>query len=160
MALAQIVDLSGNDVVCNNILTGAATPGSLGTVKQGSLVRYALTGVNFNSASTDNQVAITLPSSIARYTVSSIILSNASASISTATVGVFTAAAAGGVTIAANQAITVTATAANTVNNAQSLTLTAATTTSFTSPTLFVRVGTAQGSAATADVVITLNVLT
>lgn len=152
------LDLSGNDVTVSSITTRALTPGSVGITERGPAY-FLAKGVNFNATNTDTSVAVTLPPGITRYAVSSVWLNNASASISTATVGVFTAAAAGGQTIAANQAITVTATATDTLNNAQALTLTAATTKAYNDTTLFVRVGTAQGSAATADVLITLTYL-
>jgi hypothetical protein len=151
-------DLSGNDVTVASITTRALTSGATGIVERGPSY-FLLKGVNFNSANTDNAVTITLPPGVARYAVASVWLNNASASISTATVSVRTGAGATGATIAAAQAITVTATATDTVNNAQSLTLTNAGTEAYNDLTLYVRVGTAQGSAATADVLITLTYL-
>lgn len=153
------IDLAGNDLTVNSISVRASTPGSAGTFERGPAY-YVLKGVNMNSATTDNSLTIQLPTGVSRYAVSSVWLNNASASISTATIGVFTAASAGGQTIAADQAITVTATATATNNNAQSLTLTHASTEAYSSTTLFVRVGTPQGSAATADVIVTVNYLT
>lgn len=123
-------------------------------------IRIALTGVNFNSANTDNPVTITLPTGISRYTVQAVKLSNASASISTATIGVFTATGGGGQTIAATQAVTVTATATDTVNNAQTLTITNSANEAYNDTTLQVRIGNAQGSAATADVILTIVPMT
>lgn len=123
-------------------------------------LRFTAKAVNFNSANSDTSVAITLPAGVARYAIDSVWLNNASTSISTATVGVFTGAGGGGQTIAANQAITVTAISTDANNNAQSLTLTHGTTEAYNDTTLFVRVGTAQGSAATADVIIYLKPLT
>lgn len=123
-------------------------------------LRFVATGINFNSANTDNAVSINLPVGVARYQIDSVRINNASASISTATVGVFTATGGGGQTIAANQAITVTATASDANNNSMSLTLTNANTEAYNDATLQVRVGTAQGSAATADVVIYITPLT
>lgn len=149
------VDLSGNDLIVSSITTRATTPGSAGVLERGPSY-FLLKGVNFNSANTDNAVSISLPPGISRYAVSSVWINNASASISTATVSVRTGAGATGATIAAAQAITVTATATDTVNNAQSLTLTNAATEAYNDTTLYVRIGTAQGSAATADVLITL----
>src|SRR6266576_3173052 len=82
-----------------------------------SAVILRLTGVNFNAANSDNPIAVSLPTGVTRYMVSAVLLSKASASISTATAGLFTAAAAGGVPIVnGGSAITVTATAANTNN--------------------------------------------
>lgn len=118
-----------------------------------AMLRYCAGGVNFNSANTDTPVQISpLPSS--RYVINGVYISNASASISTATVGVFTATGGGGQTIAADQAITVTAAASNTNNNAMQLSITNTNSMAYNSSSLQVRVGTAQGSAATADVCI------
>lgn len=149
------LDLSGNDIIVSSITTRATTPGATGVLERGPSF-YVLRGVNFNSANTDNALTVTLPTGVSRYAIGSVWLNNASASISTATVSVRTGAGATGATIAAAQAITVTATATDTVNNAQSLTLTNAGTEAYNDTTLYVRTGTAQGSAATADVIINL----
>ncbi len=113
--------------------------------------------VNFNSANTDTSIPITLPPGYTRYRVNQIIISGASASIGTATWGLFTAAAGGGVAIsAAGQATGVTSAAENTAANmavTAPATL-AQNTTSLNAATLFFRVGTAQGSPATATVTI------
>lgn len=152
------LDMSGNDLIVSSITTRALTPGAAGVLERGPAF-LVLKNVNFNSANTDNAVTFTLPPNVSRYAVASVWLNNASASISTATVSVRTGAGATGATIAAAQAITVTATATDTVNNAQSLTLTNAATEAYNDLTLYVRVGTAQGSAATADVIINLTYL-
>lgn len=124
-------------------------------------MRYVLTGVNFNSANTDNSIAITLPVGVTRYFVNAVAITNASASISTATVGVFTQPTGGGIAICATQAITVTQSATDTTNNGMSLTVFAnRLITALNDTPLYVRVGAAQGSAATADVVIVLQMLT
>ena len=158
MAIGQAVDMGGDDLYVNNLYTGSSQPGQL--VQAGpTVLRFVLEDVNFNSANTDNTVAINLPGDVTQYVVNSVRIAKASASISTATLGVFTAAAAGGQTIAANQAITVTQTATDTNNNTMSLTLTNANTEAYNDTTLFVRVGTAQGSAATADVIVTIHLL-
>jgi len=133
---------------------------TVATFDQIGFTRIKLTGVNFNSANTDNAIPVPLPPGVSRYQVQSVRLNNASASISTATIGVFTGTGGGGQTIAANQAVTVTATAADTNNNSQNLTITNAGTEAYNDATLQVRIGTAQGSAATADVVIIIVPLT
>jgi hypothetical protein len=159
--------LSGAAASCSTDATNASNISS-GTLGAGRLptqinaaygpsfgqLRYALTGVNFNSANTDNALTITLPTGVTRYAVAGVRINNASASISTATIGVFTSTGGGGQTIAANQAITVTATATDTNNNTMSLTLTNGNTMAYNDATLQVRIGTAQGSAATADVIV------
>jgi hypothetical protein len=112
-----------------------------------------VTGVNFNSTNTDTSLAITLPTGFTRYMVSSLRISGASVSISTATCGLFTAAGGGGVPIVtAATAITVTTASDNTNNNSQSFTINNQNTQSFTATPLFFRVAAAEGSAATANV--------
>ena len=118
------------------------------------LLSVHLTAVNFNSANTDNAATIVLPTGYTRYRLQNVAISGASASITTATIGVFTDAAAGGTTMAANQAITVSTASENTNNNGMTLTLTNNATTNFNDTAIFVRIGTAQGSAATANVTI------
>lgn len=125
-----------------------------------AIIRLAFSGINFNSANTDNLLSFTLPAGINRWRANQIFISNASASISTATAGVFTGAGGTGITIAANQAITITQSAANVNNNLMGLTLTNSTTEAYTSTSLFFRIGTAQGSPATADVILAINLLT
>jgi hypothetical protein len=121
---------------------------------------YSLAGINFNSTNTDNAIAVTLPAGAIAYRVAGLRIGNASASISTATFGLFSAAAAAGTAIfAAGQAITVTTASANTNNNAMTVTPANQNTQFYNFTTLFFRVGTAQGSAATADVTIDIDFL-
>lgn len=113
--------------------------------------------VNFNSANSDTQLAIKLPTGYTRYRINQIIISGASATITTATWGLFTAAAGGGTAIsAAGQPITVSSASESTVNNMMVVAPASITQNlqSFNNTTLFFRVGTAQGSAATATVTI------
>jgi hypothetical protein len=51
--------------------------------------------VNFNVANTDAQFPVTLPTGFTRYLVTSVRISGASASLTTATAGLFTAASGG-----------------------------------------------------------------
>ncbi len=116
------------------------------------------TAINFNSGSTDTSITITLPTGFTKYVVQRVWIYGASASISTATCGLFTAATAGGFAIVASgTTITVTATAAATAASAQNLTVVS--TSFYTGTTLFFRVQNAQGSPATASVAIELLML-
>lgn len=117
-------------------------------------------GVNFNSGNTDTAITVPLPPAFTRYLVSSCRISGASASLTTATCGLFTAAAGAGTAIVASgTAITVSTASENTNNNAQSLTVANGGTQSYTQPTLYFRVQTPQGSAATANVTLTIAAL-
>jgi hypothetical protein len=134
--------------------------GILGSIGGAGRLRFAITGVNFNAGGTDTPIPITLPPGISRWRVNSVSISNALGDISSATAGLFTAAGAGGQTLAANQAVTVTQAAADTNNNMQSLTLTNANTEAYTDTLIYFRVGTPQGTARTADVILEISPLT
>jgi hypothetical protein len=148
--------------------TGNIDPSDLRTVVQDIVDSYAdwtaagvlnfcVTGVNFNSANTDNSITITLPTGRTRYIIYGVSISNASHTLVTATCGLFTAAAGGGVAIvSAGTAITVSATTDATVNNFQYVGVNSANTRSYTAGTLFFRVGTAEGAAATGDVTVAI----
>jgi hypothetical protein len=152
--------ISGGTI--DNAIIGGTTPvaGTFTTLLAGNLSGYVVkaTGVNFNSSNSDTTIAVPLPAGVTNYQILNLRLANASASISTATFGLFSAAAGGGTAIIANNAfaITVTASAANTLNNSQTVTPANSTVQSWNFANLFFRIGTAQGVAATADVVITI----
>lgn len=126
------------------------------TVAPASIITYTVTGVNFNSANTDNAVAITLPSGFTRFVINAVTINHASGTLTTATCGVFTAAAAGGIAIVTSgSAITVSTASEETNNNVQALTVNNQNTLNYKLtdvPTLYFRVQNAQGSAATGDV--------
>ena len=118
-----------------------------------------LYGANAN-VTTDQAITISVPSGA--YAIQSILLSNPSVSLTTASGGVYRAVSKGGVTIAANQALSgLTTKTANTTGNLLALTLaTGGTTTNFLAAasstnnfsTVYFSLTTAQGSAATVDV--------
>lgn len=115
--------------------------------------RYALLGsklaVDLNVATSDN--AITLTS--ARYRLDKVTVENASVNLTVATAGVFTTAGGGGISVAADQVLS----ALNATTKFKDLTLAAAyaattATDVLTAGTVYFRVGTPQGVAATANV--------
>ncbi len=114
--------------------------------------------IDFNSANTDTAIPITLPAGITRYRVGACIINGASASLTTATCGMFSAAAGGGTALVASAtAITVNTASENTATNLQSLTIVGLATTSVTHATLYFRVQTPQGSAATGNVTLLIQ---
>jgi hypothetical protein len=116
--------------------------------------------VNFNATNTDNAIAITLPTGFTRYRVSTLIVDHPSTTFSTATFGLFTAAAGGGTALLNTSPTTAafTSAAENTAGNMMLVALIAAgNTTSFNVNTIYFRTVTAQGSAATADVILYVN---
>lgn len=156
------VNYSGSVLVADQLVVGVPT-GVGATQVSGygvmPFLKFRLTGVNFNSATTDNPLTLHLPFGVTQYSIQNIKIINASHTLVTATVGVFTAASAGGTTVAADQAITVTSATANTNNNTMSLTITNPNTTCFQATTLYVRIGTPESAAATGDVVVTIQIL-
>ena len=111
--------------------------------------------VNFNSTNTDNPIPINLPVGFTKYRIHQIILSGATASLSTATCGVFTEESAGGVPIVTTgTAITVTQTDSDTNENMQSFTINDQNTMALVDLMLYFRVQTPQGSAALGNVTV------
>lgn len=138
-------------------LSGAVATTQYGTPATYTVqLLYTASAVNFNSTNTDTAITITLPTGYTRYRVSTVFIHGASASISTATFGLFTATGGGGTAILTGQTITVTTAAEGTNNNMQSTGTTNASTQSFNNVTLYFRVQTAQGSAATGSVGISI----
>lgn len=110
-----------------------------------------LTAVNANSANTDNAVTVGLPSPYTKYQVTVLRLYNPSTSMTTATAGLFTSTGGGGFAITANAAISgLTTNSVETAGAVLNMTI-LGTTAYFTSATLQLRIGTAQGAPATFD---------
>jgi len=133
-----------------------ATQAALGIGTISSVSR----NINFNSANTDTAFPIILPAGFTRYRVEAVRITGASVSLTTATCGVFTAVAAGGTAVVpSGTAITVSVATESTNNNAQALTVSNNSTMTFNNSVLYFRVQTAQGSAATGNVTITIQPL-
>lgn len=146
--------LAGAEALTNKT-TLSLSSASMGLVSQ---YQYTLAAVNFNSANTDNPIAITFPAGTSRYRIGLLEISGASASLTTATFGFFTASGGGGTAIiASGTAITVSTASEGTTNNAQSFFPASGSTTTFNSATLYFRIVTPQGSAATGNVTLILN---
>lgn len=126
-----------------------------------SFLTYKATGINFNSANTDTAVAINLPTGFTRFSVLRVTISHASGTLTTSTFGVFTAAAGAGTAIIAGGTANTVSTASEGTNNNTMLN-SASNTTSYllaSVPNIYFRVQNAQGSAATADIIIVINPL-
>jgi hypothetical protein len=131
-------------------LSGSAT---LAQLPAQPIYAIAADNINFNAANTDNAVTIALASGVSGYRLNAIYIANASGSLTTATVGVFTATGGGGTAIVTGGTAVTVAAAPGGSNSIQSLALTAATTTEYTFTTLYFHIGTAEGAAATASAV-------
>lgn len=179
ISTTSAIDTSNTSLATNAFVinqAASATPLGDGTAAVGTSTRFARgdhvhpiptqmgvlisksTGVNFNSANTDTALAIVLPPGYTRFIPWRINFSSPSAVMGTATFGLFSGAGATGIQIytagtVAGPFVVGDATA----GNAQSLNVSisnisfvAASLT--TANTIFFRVGTAQGSSATADI--------
>ena len=154
------VNYSGSSIVCNDIIYGVTAPiGATQVSGYPSLPegKYSTRAINFNSATTDTAVTINLPVGTTLYRLDQIAISNASHTLTTATIGVFTAAGGTGTTLLADSAVTVATATVGGANSAQVLTGVATVNTN--SATLYIRIGTPEGAAATADVILTLAYL-
>lgn len=133
-----------------------------GFVPLNGLVETVPVVVNFNAGNTDTQIAVALPPGYTRYRVIDVTICNASQTLTTSTWGLFSAAAAGGLTyVGAGSANTVSSTADSTANNSQFVNAgaTNAISTVVGFPNVFFRVGTAQGAAATGQVIVRVQPL-
>lgn len=150
-------DISGTLAVAKGGTGQTSIAGIQATTNQG-LLTFEISGVNFNSANTDNAINITLPTGFSRYRILSMTISGASASISAATFGVFSGTGGTGtVLVNSGTAITVTASAENTANNMQFITVNNNNSASYNFSSIQFRVVGAQGSAATANVAISIQ---
>lgn len=113
-------------------------------------------GVDFNSANTDTPLPIVLPPGYSRYLVTGVRISGASASLTTASFSLYTAPAAGGTAILSTTTSTVNTASEGTNNNAQNAVPSTANSQSYNGNTLYFRVITPQGSAATANITLTI----
>lgn len=148
------------DASTDRIGIGTSTPASTLDVRGNVLApnlqqQVRITGVNFNSANTDNAVTVVLPNGFSRFRIGGIVISGASASLTTSTFGVFTSTGGGGTAvIASGTANTVSTASESTTNNMQFVTPANVNTASYNNTTLYFRVQNPQGSAATGNVTI------
>lgn len=122
------------------------------------IIGGSATGVNLNSANTDTTITITSPT--ANYRINQILLTNTgtTASLTTATAGLFSAAAGGGTVVAANQALSgITSNTVDVAINQFGLVVANNAYSNFSQ--LFFRVGTAQGASATGNVYVVIQPL-
>lgn len=140
----------------NTLLGNSGAVAALQTLAPGTLILVGtVKNVNANSANTDNAVAITLPSGVTLWRPNNIVIYNhgTTASLTTATYGLFTSTGGGGIPlIAAATALSgITATGVNALSNSINVAVAGAALDS-TVTSLQFRIGTAQGAAATLDV--------
>ena len=147
--------VKGNPGATAAVVTDMTVAQSQVMFKQG-LLSFPLRGINFNpSVATDNSLAISVPT--ARYLLDKLVITNASQTLTTAVVGLYTAVGAGGIPLALSQSVNVSSSLTDTFGNMAALTFTASTSivnTAFNDASLQFRIVTAEGAAATADVIL------
>jgi hypothetical protein len=139
--------------------SGMLTPshGGLGVAASSAPYRLAALAINANVVA-DTAIAIPLPPGLSRYRVGRVSALNASVPLSAAQAALYTAASGGGAAVASPQALSgLTTNTPNSAGNAIDLTQALAIATFFTAATLYFRITTAQGAAATVDVVIQIE---
>lgn len=149
--MSASLDMNGNAILNTSTISASTLPG---------ILRYTLLGVNLNTTNTDTAFNFVLPAGFTRWAAFRVFVNNASTSLTNSTIGLFTGAGGTGQTIAANQALSaITQTAANVNANILLLTSTNANSEAYSVNSLFLRTGTAQGSPATADIVLLIQPL-
>lgn len=111
-------------------------------------------GISFSTASLDHPLNITLPTGYSYFGFNNIKILSASATISTATCGIFTAPNAAGVTIVASGTTVsvVPPVTSGLVNTVQNLTILNSNTSQYNDGTIYFRVQTPQGASLFANV--------
>ena len=138
-------------------LTGSTTIAQSGSTTYALSASYILVSQNvvFTNANSDTAFTIQLPTGFTKYACNQLRISSATATLTTATCGVFTATGGGGTALLATSAIAVSNGTDGTSNNMQAINTTSSTNISFTLagfPTLYFRVLNAAIGAATATV--------
>ena len=141
----------------NRLVVGdGATLGGWAAAKMMEMgsIAVAAKAVNANVVA-DTALVVPLPPGFTRYRVTRVTCLAPSLSLSAAQAAVYTATAAGGTAVCSPQALSgLTTSTAGTAGNAIDLTLALAAATFFTATTLYFRITTAQGAAATVDVIL------
>jgi hypothetical protein len=134
-----------------------STVGGFAVPKMSEVASYAVIAkaVSANLVA-DTPLAIPLPPSMTRYRVTRVsVLGGSGVPLTAAQAAVYNAASGGGVAVCSPQALSgLTSSSPGTAGNALDLTLALAAATFFTAATLFFRITTAQGAAATVDVIL------
>jgi hypothetical protein len=141
----------------NRLVVGdGSTVGGFAAPKMAEVASYTVSakGVSANLVA-DTPVLIPLPPGFTRYRVARVTLLAPSVSLTAAQAALYNAVSGGGVAICSPQALSgLTSSSPATAGNAIDLTLALAAATFFTATTLYFRITTAQGAAATVDVIL------
>ena len=139
--------------------SGALAPSAGGSGVSAAALPFVVkaSAVDANSVA-DTAIAIPLPRGVGKYRVGRVTALNPSTSLTTAQAAVYTASGGGGVAVCSPQALSaLTTNSAASAGNATDLTPALGAAIFFTSATLYFRITTAQGGAATVDVAIEIQ---
>lgn len=154
-----------NGIICKTTFAAdAPAAAQIKSVVTPGFLYVTVPGVNFNSVADTPVTLPTLPTSITRLRLQDLTVSNPSATIIGASVGLFTNTGGGGTTMVASASLsTLTSSADNTAGNVLRITgvgtLCIKPSTLPTPNTVYVRNTVAQGTAVTADVTLVFEVL-
>ena len=148
-----VIDTTNNRIVVQD----GSTPGGWSAAKLSEVtrLRVVLEGVNFNSANSDNQIAVPLPPGFSAYLVSACYICEATGTLTTATCSLWTAAGGTGTAIVTTgTAVTVSTATVGSTNSAQSLSINNPNSQAWNVGTLYFRIQTAEGTNQTATVIL------
>lgn len=161
MTYTPMIGVGGETIFCNDLAIGCSSQYAQGGGSSNpsgfpsfGIGKIKLSGVNFNAANgTDTSFPVYLPTGVSQYQLFGVAINNASHTLTTATVGLFTAAGATGTAlITAATSVTVATATVGGANSAQFIAGVGTVNTNAT--TLYFNLTNAEGAAATADVYI------
>jgi hypothetical protein len=131
-----------------------ASFGTLGPLNTSSRIEIVTRGVSFQTGGIDVLLSISVPFGIPSYTFTAVRLANATAPLTTGSIGLYTGSAAGGTAIVSSTALNITSISGNTNGNQQTFTPNNNTTQTFNLTAVYLHITGGIGSAATADIII------
>lgn len=152
-----VVGKAGASTIKGNNTNAVGVVGDLTPAQAGGLVgvgmyAFAARGVNFSASTVPSDTTITINVPTSRYMVDRVAITNASASLLTSIVGLYTAINQGGVTVALSQSVLVSSSLADIANGSMILVLNSASLFAFNDATLQFHI--VSGVTATADVIL------
>jgi len=142
------------------IVQDGLTAGGWAAAKLNDLGRISMLakGIDFNAATGDTVVPVVLPQGVSRYRVLEVLVANATQVPAAAQLGLYTGALQTGAVIASDQSLDgITTTDPNSSGNAMTLTLNNPSGTILDAASLYLNIGTLNGSALVADVQIVIS---
>jgi hypothetical protein len=131
-----------------------STLGTVGPLGYANRIDVVKRGVSFAAGGVDILLSISLPAGIPSYSFSNVRLANATAPLTTGSIGLYTGSAAGGTAIVSSTALNITSIAGNTVGNLQTFAINSSTTQTYNFTTVYLHITGGTGSASAADLIV------